>query len=364
MNTHKNSLLTPKGRLQMVRAVVDDGMTMAAAARRYTISTKTVNKWVGRFVTDGVDGLRDRSSRPHSAKPSDGEELKKQLFTVLHAPPSDYGFNRTTWKLNDLHRALEKSGTRIGRHAMRKIIRDAGYRWVKARKVLTSNDPDYRDKVDQIHRILSGLQDTEGFFSIDEFGPFAVKHRQGKKLVAPGEVFTVPQWQKSKGSLIVTAALELFTNQITHFYSEKKNSGEMVKLLNFLLQNHRHLDRIYLSWDAAPWHESNKLFEKIESNNVMAKVTGSTHVCVAPLPAGAQFLNVIEAVFSGLARAVIHNSNYQSIEEAKHAIDRYFNDRNNYFRENPKRAGRKIWGKPGVSFQFSESLNYKDPKYR
>jgi hypothetical protein len=81
---------------------------------------------------------------------------------------------------------------------------------------------------------------------------------------------------------------------------------------------------------------------------------------VAPLPAGAQFLNVIEAVFSGFARAVIHNSNYQSIEEAKHAIDRYFNDRNNYFRENPKRAGRKIWGKPGVSFQFSESLNYTD----
>ena len=273
MNTHKNSPLTPKGRLQMVRAVVDDGMTVAAAARRYHISTKTVNKWVERFLSDDVDGLRDRSSRPNSAKPTDGEELKKQLFTVLHAPPSDYGFNRTTWKLNDLHQVLEKSGTRIGKHAMRKVIRDAGYRWLKARKVLTSNDPDYRDKVDRIHRILSGLQETEGFFSIDEFGPFAVKQRQGKKLVAPGEVFTVPQWQKSKGSLIVTAALELFTNQITHFYSEKKNSEEMVKLLNLLLQNHRHLDRIYLSWDAAPWHESNKLFEKIESNNVMAKVT-------------------------------------------------------------------------------------------
>src|ERR1700722_2787875 len=28
----------------------------------------------------------------------------------------------------------------------------------------------------------------------------------------------------------------------------------------------------------------------------------------APLPAGAQFLNVIESVFSGMSRAVIHNS--------------------------------------------------------
>jgi hypothetical protein len=41
----------------------------------------------------------------------------------------------------------------------------------------------------------------------------------------------------------------------------------------------------------------------------------------AALPAGAQFLNVIESVFSGLARAVIHNSDYPSVEAAK-ASDR------------------------------------------
>jgi hypothetical protein len=44
---------------------------------------------------------------------------------------------------------------------------------------------------------------------------------------------------------------------------------------------------------------------------------------LAPLPAGAQFLNVIESVFSGMARAVIDNSNYGSVDEARAAIDRY-----------------------------------------
>ena len=42
-------------------------------------------------------------------------------------------------------------------------------------------------------------------------------------LAGPGEVPSVPQFQKSKGSLIVTAALELSTNQVTHFYSKEKN---------------------------------------------------------------------------------------------------------------------------------------------
>jgi transposase len=63
MDTHKNARLTPKGREEMVRAVVDYGLSKAAAARRYNTTCKTVAKWVDRFRKEGVDGLRDRSAR-------------------------------------------------------------------------------------------------------------------------------------------------------------------------------------------------------------------------------------------------------------------------------------------------------------
>jgi transposase InsO family protein len=49
----------------MVRAVVDDGLSKAEAARRYNTTPKTVAKWVERYRKEGVKGLRDRSSRPH-----------------------------------------------------------------------------------------------------------------------------------------------------------------------------------------------------------------------------------------------------------------------------------------------------------
>jgi len=67
MDTHKNARLTAKGREQMVRAVVDEGLTKAAAARRFNTTPKTVSKWVERFRKEGLEGLRDRSSRPHSS---------------------------------------------------------------------------------------------------------------------------------------------------------------------------------------------------------------------------------------------------------------------------------------------------------
>lgn len=67
MDTHKNARLTPKGREDMVRAVVDYGRSKAAAARQFNTTPKTVGKWVERFRAEGVDGLQDRSSKPLSS---------------------------------------------------------------------------------------------------------------------------------------------------------------------------------------------------------------------------------------------------------------------------------------------------------
>jgi hypothetical protein len=83
-----------------------------------------------------------------------------------------------------------------------------------------------------------------------------------------------------------------------------------------------------------------------------------------PLPTSAQFLNVIESVFSGMVKAVIHNSNYASVEEAQTAVDRYINERNQYFRDHPKVAGKTIWGKEPAASRFNESQNCKDKRFR
>jgi hypothetical protein len=69
-------------------------------------------------------------------------------------------------------------------------------------------------------------------------------------------------------------------------------------------------------------------------------------------------------VFSGMARAIINNSDYVSVEECKQAINLHFKERNIYFRKNPKRAGNKIWGKERVTSEFNVSKNCKDPRYR
>jgi len=253
----------------------------------------------------------------------------------------------------------------LGINGIDAIIRNAGYRFLKAKVVLTSNDPHYEEKVQNIISILSSLKPNEKFFSVDEYGPFAVKIQGGRSLMRPGQMRIVPQFQNSKGSLILTAALELSENQVTHFYSGKKNTDEMLKLLEILALKYVDQSCIYFSWDAASWHASKRFLNRVdEINSADYRATHkSPLVKLAPLPSRAQFLNVIESVFSGMAKAIIHNSNYQTVEECKTAIDRYFDERNQHFKTHPKRAGGKIWGKELVPARFHVANNCKDSKY-
>ena len=64
MNIHKNARLTPRGRELLVRQIVS-GQTPEAAARAAGVCPRTARKWVARFLAEGVEGLQDRSSRPH-----------------------------------------------------------------------------------------------------------------------------------------------------------------------------------------------------------------------------------------------------------------------------------------------------------
>jgi transposase InsO family protein len=111
MNTHNNARLTPKGREDMVRAVVDRGFSRAEAARQFNTTPKTVAKWVARFKAEGVVGLRDRSSKPLSspsqislATADAVEALRRQRRTQDHIA-GQLGISKAT-----VSRVLERRG--------------------------------------------------------------------------------------------------------------------------------------------------------------------------------------------------------------------------------------------------------------
>jgi transposase InsO family protein len=88
MNVHKNARLTAHSRADLVRRVLVERQSVEAVGEAFGVSIRTVRKWVDRFLSEGEQGLKDRSSRPRRLRrptPAEGvaevERLRRQRWT-------------------------------------------------------------------------------------------------------------------------------------------------------------------------------------------------------------------------------------------------------------------------------------------
>jgi len=329
------------------------GCNVARIMEKADCERKSANDWLNTYRAKGLKGFDLVPRKTNEGVIKRIAERKENLVKLLHETPKLYGINRTSWTILALTEVYNRIyPVKVSYMQLSHSLKALGYSYKKSRDMLTSQDPKFREKINHIQHILQHLKPNEKFFSIDEYGPVGIRIKGGrtiKHIAASPDI--VPEKQKCKGFIICTAALELSTNQVTHFYSQKKNTFEMIKLLDLLITQYADQERLYLCWDAVSWHNSKILKTYIEDHNQV----GAPDIKTAPLPSCTQFLNVIESVFCGLAKAVIHNSDYPSTDDCKAAIDLHFSTRNQYFQANPKQAGRKIWGKELVKAHFSET---------
>jgi transposase len=334
------------------------GNSFRSIGRALGCDFKTAFEWTSRWTEEGFKGIEEE--RPGRGRKPTGNA--KRVLEILHAKPSAYGINRSNWTTSSIAQAFEQEyGKTIGSTTVGRFLRQAGYAIRRAKKVLTSPDPAYREKVDLLLNTLQNLKTDDLLFFIDELGPLRVKRYGGRALVRKKEVFTFPQEQAHRGVIMMSGALSATTNQVTWVFGKAKDTTAMIDLIELLFNQYNSASKIYVTWDAASWHKSSLLVEWLDTFNATTRKMGDGPVIqLVPLPASSQFLDVIEAVFSGMKRAVIHHSNYPSAVEMKVAISLHFTERNAHFQENPRKAGKKIWE---IDF-FDNNENLRAGNYR
>jgi transposase InsO family protein len=82
MKLHGNAALSLNGRRRLVRMVLAQGRSIAAAAAAAGVSERTCAKWVARYRVDGELGLLDRSSAPARVHNRTDEQLVALLASL------------------------------------------------------------------------------------------------------------------------------------------------------------------------------------------------------------------------------------------------------------------------------------------
>lgn len=75
-------------RMRFVMMVEAQEETFAATCRRFGVSRKTGYKWLERYETEGVSGLRDRSREPHDHPQAVAVVVAECCLAVRHAHPT------------------------------------------------------------------------------------------------------------------------------------------------------------------------------------------------------------------------------------------------------------------------------------
>ncbi|WNM24882.1 IS481 family transposase [Demequina capsici] len=77
--SHANAALTPRQRARIGRLVIEEGWTVASAARFFRVSYPTAAKWAHRYAEMGRAGMDDRSSRPHRSPNKTAQPLVRKI---------------------------------------------------------------------------------------------------------------------------------------------------------------------------------------------------------------------------------------------------------------------------------------------
>src|SRR6202140_223794 len=117
MDLHQNARLTFRSREALAKKIMIEGLTVNAAAAAFTVSRKTAAKWLRRYRTLGLPGLRDRSSRPlHSPRRTSSELIAQVIALRRQLRPAYQIAQATQLSAATVSRILQRAHLNRWRH--------------------------------------------------------------------------------------------------------------------------------------------------------------------------------------------------------------------------------------------------------
>jgi transposase len=125
------------------------GERASAVARVVGCSGQAVHNILHAFDDRRLGFLQRGSSRPRTLHPAFAPERAEALRALLHQSPRDFGKPTSVWTLDlaaDVSFEQRLTTTRVSDETIRATLARLGVKWQRAKKWITSPDPEYARK--------------------------------------------------------------------------------------------------------------------------------------------------------------------------------------------------------------------------
>jgi transposase len=118
-------------------------------ARSLGCASQTVRNAIHAFNERGLDALKAGSSRPKHTRAAFDEQGVEALKELLRHSPREFGKDTSLWTLEHAAEVSFEEGIteeRVSGETIRSTLKRLGVRWERAKRWISSPDPDYERK--------------------------------------------------------------------------------------------------------------------------------------------------------------------------------------------------------------------------
>ncbi len=331
-----NSQTQPLRRIRRAKVLLGyaSGATISDIAKNVGVSRDVVYKWIDRALALGpIAALNDKYHRPHDPKIT--LEAKSWVIELACTKPKDLGYAAELWTMKALAEHVRVCGPKQGHQCLDKaakatVWRILNHREVKPHKVqyyLERKDPEFERKQAEVLMVYQevAIANARGFDPFVEPGvvTVSVDEKPGVQAIkaVAAELPPVPDKHpgigrdyeyERLGTLSILAGLDLHSGYIHANVEERHRSCEFIKLLRSLDEYYPADCCIRLILDNHSAHISKETMAWLETRPGRFKYVHT--------PTHGSWLNIIETVFSKMARTFLRKIRVASKEELKNRI--------------------------------------------
>lgn len=311
-----------------------DGVSISAIARQSPVSRSAVDRIVSRALEIGaLAALQDQTRPGRPARLT--KEARTWLVSLACQKARDLGYPHELWTIDLLVRHIQRHCKEAGHPSLAevaggtvsKILKRNKIRPHKVRYYLERRDPDFDQKMVQLLLVYGEVElqretDEAGssvVISYDEKPGIQAIGSTGPDLPpVPGRHPSLSREFEyvRHGTCSLLAGVDLMTGHVHHLVRDRHRSREFVEFLQQLDRSYPEDVKIRLILDNHSSHKSK------ETNAYLKTVPNRFEFVFTPVHGS--WLNLVETLFSKMARSVLRHIRVSGKEELGARIDDYF----------------------------------------
>jgi transposase len=303
---------TPQRQVERARIVLGsaEGRSGYVLSEELGISRLTVQRWLDRYQSDGIEGLADRprSGRPRKITPAvEAEVVTKTLEEKVP--------RGTHWSTRLMAKETGLDPTQISR-----IWRAHGLRPHRVKTFKLSRDPRFVEKLRDVVGLYVAPPERAIVFSFDEKSQIQALDRTQPGLpLKKGRAGTMTHDYKRHGTTTLFAALDVATGRVIHECMPRHRHQEFLRFMKTVERESDPDLELHFILDNYATHKHPKVKAWLEKN---------PRVHFHFLPTSASWLNLVERLFSELTERQLKRLATCSVSELVQVITGYLDGRN------------------------------------